>query len=158
MEVHATPEGIVVSMTNPEADMLSDLVEQTIDILEQRAAFSDDPAIRRLLPDAYRGSTEDAAEFRRLVESDIVEAKGRNATLVLDDLSVHSLRGIVYVTLDEESVQAWLRMLADVRVFIGARLGIDGDNWEPSREVANSFSFAAFSWLAELQAGILEEL
>ncbi|MFN8086247.1 MAG: DUF2017 family protein [Microbacterium sp.] len=53
----------------------ADLVSQFLDVLGDAAdtGVRDDPAVARLVPDAYRGDAEAAAEFRRYTEADLLQ-------------------------------------------------------------------------------------
>ena len=90
--------------------------------------------LQRLLPDAYRDDTEEAAEFRRFTERSLTSAKVANAETVLATLRDAGLdetkvdeaedQEPLEVELDAAAVQAWLRTLTDVRLALAIRLGI----------------------------------
>ncbi|MBC7725223.1 MAG: DUF2017 domain-containing protein [Burkholderiaceae bacterium] len=115
-------------------------------------------ALDRLLPDAYRGDEEAAAEFRRFTAGDLSERKIRNAAIVMADLSdAPNSPGPVDVTLDPDSVQAWLRSLTDIRLVVASRLGIDSDDgWNEDSDDENELMHGElYDWLGWIQDSLL---
>jgi hypothetical protein len=54
-----------------ERSVLASLAGQVAGLLGDRDVAAGDPALTRLLPDAYRGDTDAAAEFRRVTEDSL---------------------------------------------------------------------------------------
>lgn len=73
-----------------EIDLLRLATTQLADLLDDAAgdtlAAGTDPALRRLLPDAYRDDPEAAAEFRRFTSGDLLGRKVSNARTLLATL------------------------------------------------------------------------
>jgi len=82
-----------------------------------------DPALRRLLPDGYRGDDEAAGELRRLTEESLRAGKIAAARALLDTLPPDG--GLV--RLDEATAEAWALALNDVRLALGTRLEVTDD-------------------------------
>lgn len=132
-----------------------------------------DPALARLFPDAYgdpEGGVDDeeraaAAEFRRYTESELREGKRDNALAVvrgLDSLTVKGEGGAVLELSPEDSVR-WLGALNDLRLAIGARLGIrDDDDGEKLYRLPDDDErkpmVMAYLWLGGLQETLIETL
>ena len=76
----------------------------------------DDPVVERLFPDVYRDDPAGAADLRKYTEGDLKTAKIDQAGAML---AVLPSSGGTDVTLDEESAEAWLRALNDVRLALG---------------------------------------
>jgi len=154
-----------------EAAVLSSLAAQLIVMLEERAAESPatespsglllaqlgiggasapplDPALARLLPDAYRGDDHAASEHRQLTELGLVDRKVANARTV-----IASLDDGTTVTLDPAAVQAWLRHLTDLRLVIAARLQIKDDGDEAT---GDDRMLDLYDWLGYLQGTLVE--
>jgi len=117
-----------------------------------------DPALARLLPDAYRDDPEAAAEFRRYTEQGLRTAKLEAARRVLDTLPARGGR----VRLSADDSQAWLRALNDVRLALSVRLGVTEDF---DSDVAGmdrgdpKFAYVwVYQWLAYLQETLVEAL
>ena len=148
-----------------ERALLSGLAHQLVVMLEERAAESPadllyaqlgiggasapplDPALARLLPDAYRNDSEAASEHRRFTELGLVDRKVANA------LTVIRVLGERVIALDAAEVQAWLRHLTDLRLVLAARLQIEDDGDEGTGDEA---LLALYDWLGYLQGTLVE--
>ena len=134
-----------------------------------------DPALARLLPDAYRppasaesadsansaadprdGLEQASADFRRYTDADLRAGKRAAASTVL--ISLHSAGGTM--VLDREQADAWLGFLNDVRLTLGTRLGVtedtdpdDGDDDDPRTQ-----ALQIYSWLGWVQESLLHAL
>lgn len=80
----------------------------------------EDPALLRLLPDVDPEDDERSAEFRRLTEFDLKQAKAHNVRIVLLGLSKGN-----DISLARDEVLAWMKGLNDLRLVLAVRLGID---------------------------------
>lgn len=80
----------------------------------------EDPALLRLFPDVDPLDEERSAEFRRLTEFDLAQAKAHNVRII-----VAGLRRGSAITLSREEVLAWMKGLNDLRLVLAVRLGID---------------------------------
>ncbi|MGX5680044.1 DUF2017 domain-containing protein [Schumannella luteola] len=140
-------DDLAATFTTVEVELMSELIEQVGELLAFREAS--DPAIARLLPDAYRDDAEAASEFRRLMEDDLVSRKQANASVVRDSL------GDGHVRLGAGAVQSWLRALTDLRLVIAARLGIEHDE---DRGADDPFLQDVYGWLGYVQSSILDAL
>lgn len=167
---------VIARLTADEAALLRDLAGQLIEMLADRAteATADpaevllaqlgiggghsaplDPALARLLPDAYRGDREAASEHRHLTERGLVDRKVANAQLVRT--SLESTEHPVQVRLDPAAVQAWLRTLTDLRLTIAARLEIEQEGDEDRLDDEHDLQLlAVYDWLGFLQAMLIE--
>jgi hypothetical protein len=114
-----------------------------------------DPALARLLPNAYRDDDEAASDYRRFTEVSLVERKIANARAVALSVSAtpSGLRRTVSIRLDDTGVQSWLRTLTDLRLVLADRLTITVDNQQPD----NGAMTSVYDWLGYLQATLLEE-
>ncbi|MCU1404643.1 MAG: hypothetical protein JWQ43_946 [Glaciihabitans sp.] len=141
--------GATAVFTAQESDILTTLLRQLAELVENRGQAGTDSALERLLPDAYRDNPEDAAEFRRFTEDDLASRKVRNARAALDTLAVDARRRKITVTLDAAGVQSWLRTLTDLRLTLAARLDISADGELPAS--ADPMGHAVYEWLGYLQ-------
>lgn len=158
-------DGIVVQLAPNERAVLSGLAQQLVTMLDERAAESPadvlyaqlgiggasapplDPALARLLPDAYREDPEAASEHRRFTELGLVDRKTANATTVIRTL------GDPRRALDTAEVQAWLRHLTDLRLVIAARLQIEDDGDEGT---GDERMLDLYDWLGYVQGTLVE--
>jgi uncharacterized protein DUF2017 len=119
--------GLVAVFAPAEAQVLRQCVSELAALLNDDLD-RDDPAVERLFPDVYPENPEDAAEFRRLTESDLLEGKRDQAKTVLTDLlSVSADPDGGEVRLDDDHADVWLRALTDLRLALGTRLGVEDD-------------------------------
>jgi Domain of unknown function (DUF2017) len=116
-----------VRLSPEEVQVLRGLPDQLRSVLEDTEP---DPVADRLFPPAYR-DPEDAerqAEYRRLMQEELIAEKVANLDLVVGTLE----RGVQRqrrwtVELTEEEALAWLGVLNDLRLALGVRLDITED-------------------------------
>lgn len=143
-----------------EAALLTQLAGQVAGLMadasEERAGH--DPAITRLLPDAYRDDPEAAAEFRRFTVDDLTSRKIRNAQVIIASVADALVADRpTRVDLDPAATQAWLRALTDMRLVIATRLGIEHDGevgTEPDADATLMLS-DLYDWLGGLQEALV---
>lgn len=148
-----------------EAAHLTDIVLQFTDLLAESIDGVDDPGVARLVPDGYRDAAEDAAEFRRLTQDDLLDRRRDDAALVLatlqrdgqtrrpQDLDRADAEAEVIVELDAGAVAAWLRTLTAVRLVIATRLGITTEE-----EQDDDPRFGVYNWLGFRLEGLLQAI
>jgi hypothetical protein len=115
----------------------------------------DDPALARLLPDAYGDDDAAAAEFRRYTEADLRAGKRAHASVVLSTLSPLAGRGGRLV-LDREEADAWLGCLNDLRLVLGTRLEVTEETeLDPRSDDPRAHALQVYGWLGWLQESLL---
>jgi uncharacterized protein DUF2017 len=118
----------------------------------------DDPVLARLFPDAYSSDPEAAGEFRRYTEPGLRSGKVAAARTVLATLPDRGGR----VRLNEADAETWLRVLTDVRLALGVRLGITEDYEAQLADVTEADPRAAYlhvyDWLTFLQETLVRAL
>ncbi len=110
------------------ADPLEDLV-----VMDSPREPPADPALLRLLPDAYTDDVEVAAEFRGFTERGLRNAKIAAAQVVvtsIGDVDPDDAEGVLDFELNRDEVRAWLRCLTDLRLTLAARLGVTSNDDE----------------------------
>jgi hypothetical protein len=115
----------------------------------------EDPALARLLPDAYQDDPDASADFRRFTEPDLVAGKRANIRTVLETLGEGGR-----IRLDEPALRAWLHALNDLRLALGSRLEVE----EGYEEVLAAMEpgdprlpgFALYEWLTGLQDALVQ--
>lgn len=146
----AHDDGSISALVNrDEALLLQNLASQVSVLL--REGNANDPAVVRMLPDAYPGDPTSSAEFRRYTASGLIERKVANADLVIVTLSSAIESG--EVQLDSPQAGAWLRCLTDIRLSLATRLGITSDDQEPSGETVLQ---ELYDWLGFMQNSLVE--
>lgn len=134
----------------PDADPLEELVGISPD-----AAQPDDPALARLLPDAFRDDAASSADFRRYTERGLREMKAANASTVIRALESPSDP----MTIEADDVGAWLGMLNDARLVLGERVSITEDNHDELAALPDDdprqASFQVYDWLTYLEDSLV---
>ena len=118
----------------------------------------EDPALARLLPDAYGDDEAAAAEFRRFTEDDLRAGKRAMAASVLDSLAPVLDSG-GRMALDREQADAWLGTLNDLRLVLGTRLEVTEDSeLDPRSDDPQAQALQVYGWLGWLQESLLRVL
>lgn len=156
--------GILLSLTHQMIDFVGQPVDDAADPLaamlgiDPDAVPSDDPALRRLLPDAFVDDDEAAAEFRRFTERELRDGKVRHALEVQRSLQEQGLT----VRIQGPSISAWLGFLNDTRLVLGARLELTEENQEELAELPDddprASLFGLYGWLTHLQESMVQSL
>ena len=154
--IKVTSHGIRLTLNDPEAETLASVAGQLADLLGGVEDRVGDPALERLLPDGYRDNSDDAEEFRRYTQTDLVDEKVAAARAIVDALSASTDRGksTVHVTLTPTDAISWLRSINDIRLALAARLGIADENFRPEGD-DDSYNYAIYVWLGQLQFVLL---
>jgi hypothetical protein len=115
----------------------------------------DDPALARLLPDAYGDDEAAAGEFRRYTEGDLRASKRAHATAVLATLAPAVGSG-GRLLLDRDEVDAWLGCLNDLRLVLGTRLEVTEEtDLQPTGDGPRDQALQVYGWLGWLQESLL---
>jgi hypothetical protein len=126
--------------------------------LTEDAGLPGDPALARLLPDAYVDDPDASSEFRRYTEKDLRAGKVAAAKTVLDTLPEDGGR----ISLSQSEAQVWLRALNDIRLALGVRLGITEDMYEEMDRIKRDDSrysvLAVYDWLSGTQESLVHAL
>ncbi len=155
---------VVLELTRMEAAHLAGLVTQFAELMEDAASSSGDPAIARLVPDAYADDDAASEDFREMTERDLLERRRQDAGEVLGSLSEASalpddaepgdevLMELVELRLEPEILRAWLRCLAAIRLVLATRLDIRS---EEDHDVDDP-RFGIYEWLGYRLDGLVQ--
>ena len=114
-----------------------------------------DPAIARLLPDAYGDDAVASREFRQFTERSLATRKVHNASVVIESLAADGGT----VSLDDAGAQSWLKALSDIRLAIASRLGIEADDDEGNLDGDEALMLRdVYDWLAYVVESLLEAI
>lgn len=186
---HRRSKRAIATFSVFEADLLRSLAGQLVELLHNEKAVAaterdplealldfsgpttepEDPVLRRLFPNAYRGDEEAAGEFRRFTEGALRDGKARAAATVIDVLEEAGLPPepteediTIDVELDQETALVWMRSFTDLRLALGTRLEVeegDEDYWyslpdEDPRAQAHHI----YEWLGFLQETLVSSV
>lgn len=180
---------LTTSLSEYEVQLLTSLVNQLVDIVTggETESFVDqaeedpfaawgrdlqsdpaapetpeDPALRRLFPDAYPHDAAASSDFRRFTDHELKSSKVRDAQTVLAGLAATEA-GIRPVEIAADDAGAWLRTLTSVRLAVATRLGItDADAAEQLAELPDddprAFMASVYDWLGFAQETLISAL
>lgn len=135
-----------------------DPLHAIVGVIEGSGERPSDPALARLLPDAYLDDAEASADFRRFTERALRETKTAHARAVLDALA----RSGSKVTLAEQEADSWLGFLNDARLALGVRLAISEDSHEELAALPEDdprfAAYHVYDWLTYLQDSLVQLL
>lgn len=152
--------GVTLFVTQTEAQILINLVEQLLELLGEgdffhhydtndplaqmltvptEIAAPEDPVLKRLLPNAY-SDPEAASDFRRFTEPEIRGNKERilrrvrqQLSIVVDysiDTGVENSSDFGIDSITGIDPDIWLLALNDLRLALGVRLDVDSESYE----------------------------
>jgi len=148
VKVRRRAELIRVQLADSESYLLAGLIDDFATMLEQADAA--DPAMQRLYPDCYPDDGEASAEFRQLVSDDLTSARNGRLQACRAELP----DGSGTISLDEEAADRWLRVLNDLRLTLGVRLGVSEEvELDSADPVAN-----IYHWLSAVQDLLVSQL
>lgn len=135
-----------------ERSVLRQLVaELALVLTDETGVASGDPGLRRLFPPAYTDEPEAEAEYRGLMNDDLVERHRASLATVSETIEATDL--------DEEQLNGWLAAINDLRLVIGTKLDVqetDGVDIDPADPEAATR--AIYLYLSMLEEEVLEAL
>ncbi|MFT3799261.1 DUF2017 family protein [Microbacterium sp.] len=163
-----TAHTLLMELSLLEAAHLTELVAQFTTLLDETLDGDprDDPALARLVPDAYADDDAAAQEFRRLTQDDLLDRRRADAAVVTtsllrdgtqlrpQDIADDDATTAMVIELDDGAVSAWLRTLASLRLVLATRLGIADDDDHDGRDPR----FGVYDWLGYRLEGLLQAL
>ncbi|MDQ1704840.1 MAG: hypothetical protein QOF18_1206 [Frankiaceae bacterium] len=143
-----------------DADADADPLEAIVGLSGGPAAAPDDPALRRLLPDAYADDAS-AGEFRRLMDNELRGLKSDALNRLIADVRGAAGDGKP-VSLKDADVEVWLQAINDVRLTLGTRLDVTEDMAEAWSDLdpadPRATLLLAYDWLGWLQESLVGAL
>lgn len=146
------------TLSRLEVDLLRDLTRSLRALLDEGDGA--DPATARLFPRAVTGDDEADAELRGLIHEDLAGVKLAGVTAVAELLESSSRKGRERrVDLGPDDALLVLGVLNDVRLAIGARVGIERlDRGEVDPDGEDGYRLAVMDHLGMWQELLLAEL
>ncbi len=144
--------GYEVRLDAAERELLRSLGPQMREVIQH--SDTDDPAVARLFPPAYRDEDDADRETEfRLLAGDELRSSHLAALTVLEE-SADAER------LDEEQLLAWMRAVNDVRLVLGTRLDVSEEGDERPTDLSDPRvpAFTVYDFLTWLQGDIVEAL
>ena len=134
-----------------ELELMQTLLAQYEELVQ---IDSDDPALERLFPIAYRDDPDAAAEFRQYTRSGRVDTKTAKAGAVAAALLAGTGDDNGTIDLADDEAERWLPVLTDLRLVVAERLGIRNDD-DP---VPDDSLGEVYNWLGQLQSYLIDAI
>jgi hypothetical protein len=120
-----------------------------------------DPALRRLLPDAYPDDAEATEEFRRYTDATLRDGMHADLLAVRESLLVIGENG--QASFDDDLAQSWLRVLNRVRLVLAVRLVIEKASDQDDLALIDADDprtgpFLLYEWIGYLLSDLLRAL
>ncbi|MEY2565745.1 MAG: hypothetical protein QOE35_274 [Actinomycetota bacterium] len=130
-----------------ERELLRDLPAQLRDVLA-----SDDPALRRLFPPAYKDDPALEAEYRHFMGDDLLATHTKSLQAMEDTIDAE--------VVDEDQLVGWLGALNDLRLVLGTRLDVTEDMYDHEMDPGDprAPAFAMYTYLGWLQEQVVDAL
>jgi hypothetical protein len=129
MKISSEGDGARMRFSPPEAAMLTGLLDATIDDLRPDALDRADPVHQRLFQSGYREQGADEHTFRELTEPALRDERiGRAQRCRADLQSARTAFRGSDLHLDADAADRWTRVLNDIRLALGTRLGINDEH------------------------------
>ena len=127
------------------------LLRELLGELEAKLDDPDDPALRRLFPQAH-DDPESEEQYQSLVRDQLVEGRSKAAATMRDTLDQEALGA--------DEADAWLRALNDLRLVLGTRLDVteDLDYENLDLNEPRGRDLAVYGYLTWLQEQLVEAL
>ena len=154
-----TEKIVLVELLNQLIELLAPEDEEHLDPLAQEIGIGTetpeptDPVLKRLLPNAYRFDPEKANEFRRYTERDLRVGKISRAKAMASVLQEDADE----ISLTRQEAEAWAMSIADLRVALGAKLGLFDAAHDDSLR-GDSPEQSVYDWLTWLQGSVIEAI
>jgi hypothetical protein len=145
-------DDIRIDLTKDEAELLRSLLGEMRTLLE--ADIPNDAIKARLFPRAFEDPDDEKA-FEELTRGELEDTKLAAVRAVEDQLG---RGGSVEISLDEDGVGTWLRLLTDLRLAIGTRLEVTEETMASEIDPAdpNGPALTVLHWLGWMSEAILE--
>jgi hypothetical protein len=164
-------EQVAALLSDGEETGGGDSLEAMVELSQSPVAAPDDPAVQRLLPDAYSGDGPDgqtsdqlSGEFRRLMDGDLRREKAAALRAMQSDLAALGRDSGGSLMLKADRAEIWLQALNDIRLVVGSRLDITEDMSEVLRHLAPDdpripllVAYERLTWLQESLVTAVDE-
>lgn len=155
MRLTRSGDGARIRLNLAESHVLEQLFGELQEVLAPDALAPSDPVRERLYPAGY--ADPDAAQaYRELTEAGLREERSARVDECLADLVSNRTLRRTEIRLDADGVERWLRVLNDLRLALGTRLGIsEDDDYGIDESDPLAPLRARYLWLTALQDGLV---
>jgi hypothetical protein len=153
------PDGtVVISLAPHELEQFVQLPDQLRDVYD---APPDDPARARLFPRAYLDPTaeDEEEQWQELVFPELLRERAAQLAVLTDSFGrAQAVGEWREIALSPDEVQAWLGVLNDLRLALGARLEITAERTYVAPDDPRAPAFEVYDWLTYIEGDLVEHL
>jgi hypothetical protein len=141
-------------LDDAERELMTMLLDELQTLLENDAE-TDDAAVRRLFPAAYRDDEGAEQEYRALTESSLRSLRTDRIDACRADLATDQDIDLA----DPDAAQRWIQVLNDLRLALGTRLGVSEED-EPDVDPTDPEAQprVVYYWLTAVQDSVVASL
>jgi Domain of unknown function (DUF2017) len=141
-----------------ESDTLAALITDLSEALAPGGLPADDPVAKRLFPAGY-DDPEDAAGFRELTEAALRDERIERTAQCLAELAAATPgRRHSDMRLDPDAVERWIKLLNDLRLAVGTRIGVTEDDQVGTGDLRRAAGWAIYDYLTGVQDTMVRTL
>jgi uncharacterized protein DUF2017 len=144
-------ERFKIHLSADERELVKRMASELRTLLENEDPSSDE-GVARLFPPAYPDDLLQNLDYERTAASGLLTGRLEEIGLLERTMDAATLR--------EDEMLAWLRIVNDLRLVLGTRLGVTEETTETefAGEEERRESYALYVWLTWLVDGIVQEL
>jgi hypothetical protein len=158
MRITRAHGGVRIRLDEGEGDTLTALITDLAEALGPGVLAVDDPVAQRLFPAAYPDA-EDAAGFRDLTEAALRNERIERAAQCVAELSATVPgRRHTDLHLDPEAVDRWIKVLNDLRLALGTRIGVTEEDQAGRADFRQAAGWAIYDYLTGVQDTLVRTL
>jgi len=154
VRVRARRGRFTLELTRDEAGLLSSLI-RSLDELVASPADADRAVWDRLFPDAYPDDLQAQTEFAALTAPGLADERRERLRRCYEELTAEAgLQGGAIDLTAAEDADRWLRVLNDLRLALGTRIGVTADPQpvtDPDPEDPEGQALVVYRYLTEVQ-------
>lgn len=147
---HRDDGTIAVQLSGTERQLLSSLLGELRERLDDDGEGLTEPGFERLFPVVHPEDPDAEAEWARLVHDELRQSQVASADLVTDTLQAET------VTADQ--LGAWLQSINALRLVLGTRIGVEEDREAFDPDAPDAPAWIAYDWLTQLCDGAVQAL
>jgi hypothetical protein len=136
----------------PEIELLQTLLAELTAVVAD--ADADDAVVQRLFPSAYPDDGAADADYRSITESSLRRERRDRITGCLVDLAAGSDVPLG----DDADAQRWIKVLNDLRLALGTRLGVTEEQVDIDPTDPESRPWLIYYWLTATQDSVVTAL
>jgi hypothetical protein len=156
-ELRSVSDGLLLVLDGEEVALLTTLAESLLTRVSADAWDAADPILARLAPSASRGDAEVADELRGMLVEGLMDTRRARLEALRADLRTWGGTAGVERTLDRGEAERLVEVLNDLRLALGASIGVEALERETlAEDDARSATLALMDHLGWMQGRLID--